>query len=93
LRPQRQLQWRWQPTAASVSAGNGGQSRGSKGQTTINLKGVAIAANSVLVAGETVAAVTVAAAMVMAATVTTTRQLNMARTVVEGVADVGGGHL
>jgi hypothetical protein len=64
------------PTAASARAGNGGRSRGSAKQTTINQKAVAIAAETVLVAAERAAAVAVAAAAAMAtaAMVVTTRQ-------------------
>ncbi len=62
----QQQQARGQATVAKAEA--------AKGQTTINQKAVAIAAESVLVAAETAAAVAVAGAMATAAMAATTRQ-------------------
>ena len=62
----QQRQARAQATVAKAEA--------AKGQTTINQKAVAIAAETVLVAAEMAAAVAVAAAMATVAMVATTRQ-------------------
>jgi len=62
-------QWRQQRGQATVAKAEAAQ-----GQTTINQKAVAIAAETVLVAAEMAAAVAVAAAMATVAMVATTRQ-------------------
>ncbi len=91
LRPQRQWQWCWQPTAASTRAGNGGRSRGSERADNNQPKAVAIAAESVLVAAETAAAVAVAAAMATKAMAATTWQPWQRRRLRQHGADSGRG--
>ena len=72
--PRGQWQWRLQPTAASARAGNSGQSRGSARGDNNQPKGVAIAAETVLVKAEMAAAVAVASAMATATMAVKTRQ-------------------